>query len=625
MIHLIVAFPDVLFAQVCLNWIDLIDISHLDIAVCNLTYRSSIWKIISTSSLLSPMNMPHKVIFFESYWSWLLDRKLCIRNFVLRHDNDIVLLNRSLLKRDLIDANKAVDNNSMIHYESVKELSIHSSVSVCDELIIITKYLKNLEILHLSCFQYHEYLYDSPLLEMSNYTSKLKSLSFSTATKITEVSLRSMLSANHNTLIALDISYCIGITFGLDLLRQFSNLIELNIMGCMVQRNDYIALSLFLTKLENLSIGGYSTSNVLSDDLIQNIMPCFSKLTYLLICGAKITGEGLLGVLPQSLTSLNFLSCRIMTLRGLNSALSNNLSNVTNFRLFGVINLRNNIDELRILPMRRLTSLILSVLRSSFFDNHLNLLLSDDNISELEFLNLSNNHYITAESCKDLHFPNLMVLDISYCSRIANNGLCNILLKWHMSNLTKLNISHLHKLTGQGLSGLFPQSLTNLDLSNCPMICSEGLCEIFSNNHLSNLTELKMNQSIVNLLLICPSLPVSLVTLSMAESSKLSDENLNQLLSNNLTNLLHLNIAYCIEIKGDGLLSGIFPESLTKLNLNGINMTENNLNHIFTSNNLTNLTMLELTDYHNNTLQTDFIKSHCNNKYLKINWQTEKL
>eukprot|EP01038_Epipyxis_sp_PR26KG_P015382 gene15382-20741_t len=485
----LIRLPDVLLNQILLNWIDLMDLSHLDVALCNRNYRFEIWNVIYNASLIIPMHVPDDVIFSTTYWLWIMKRRLCIKNVRLSDDYELSVL---LMEKELIDSN---GTNRNIDNERVNEISAGCHANELD--LVVSSIWENLEVLNFRFLDLNNNVTDSKISMISNRLKKLKSLSLCYADNITEVSLSAILSSNYYSLTALDINFCSRVTFGENLFKKLSSLIELNIIGCKLLRDDYIELSLTLTRLENLAIGVidlYSSSfAIINDELLPIIMPNFSKLHYLLIKAANTTGKGLIGVLPQTLKSLHLESCHKIVRSELNSIFAkNNITSLTSLSIIGRCN--RLIDDFAILPFRHLKSLTLS---PKWDDNDLSQLLSNGNVSKLEKIILTNNYKIQGYFAKHLHFPCLIELDIS-----------------------------------------------------------------------------------------------------------------------GLTNLLHLDMSYCYEIVCTCLQPGILPESLTELNLYGFK--ENNLHRLFSSNNLTNLTKLELQETTLTSETVLFIQSRCNNKFLDI-------
>lgn len=166
-------------------------------------------------------------------------------------------------------------------------------------------------------------------------------------------------------------------------------------------------------------------------------------------------------------------------------------------------------------------------------------------ISNLTFLNIANTHGI-----KDLnHLPNLSHLDISGSNcGVGNEGIKNL------TNLTSLitecnnkisELNHLTKLVMLDISGpgmtITDRGIQNLNLSILSVRSNEGIKKF---RHMTNLTKLNVshrNDMFIYDIINC----TNLVTL-VADFTHLSEPN-------GLTNLTYLSISYNPHIEDDGL------------------------------------------------------------------------
>eukprot|EP01038_Epipyxis_sp_PR26KG_P015374 gene15374-20726_t len=197
--------------------------------------------------------------------------------------------------------------------------------------------------------------------------------------------------------------------------------------------------------------------------------------------------------------------------------------------------------------------------------------------------------------------PNLS--ELHFDDRFMNRGKAEESLGGAvLPNLTSLNVTNSvfgkDFSDGQCLLGLFPPSLTTINISN---ITASIIQAIFNNNrNYSNLTELIMTSSCKDAegyetMKSLPSLPPSLTNLDLNRITLL---NIHQLFSNGLPNLQVLNL--------NGITSwlayntkdwiGLLSPTITSLNLSGSNITDKILNDLFSTNNLSNLLVLDLRD-----------------------------
>lgn len=71
-------------------------------------------------------------------------------------------------------------------------------------------------------------------------------------------------------------------------------------------------------------------------------------------------------------------------------------------------------------------------------------------------------------------------LVISYCSQIGDVGVTAATRR--QTNLVKLELRGLERLTSAGLAHIKSTSLTTVDLSDCPLITSSGILQLLYRN-----------------------------------------------------------------------------------------------------------------------------------------------
>lgn len=89
-------------------------------------------------------------------------------------------------------------------------------------------------------------------------------------------------------------------------------------------------------------------------------------------------------------------------------------------------------------------------------------------------------------------FPNLLELNLTYCTRVENSDLRNIT---KLKTLENLNLSYCYRVGDEGIQHIAHnlRNLTVLDLSNCPNITDLGLHHI--GRHLTGLKKLNLLSS----------------------------------------------------------------------------------------------------------------------------------
>eukprot|EP01038_Epipyxis_sp_PR26KG_P006846 gene6846-9373_t len=521
-IKLLMQLPDEMLSHLLLNSLSLKDLSSFDVAICNHTFRSKLWKIISKFSCLKPCSTFDEMFLSQPCLIWLFSRQFYVNSLKLEN---------------------------------------------CQSFFV-----------------------------------------FQSDSLITDIGLSVILIANKSSLLCLDIRSCCNLA-GLNIsLSLFSNLLELNIIGCTgITYEAYISLSKVLTSLEILSLGynvdSYITDAqpVINDNLLKTILPNFQKLISLKLWDRNVTGKGWIEIFPPNLTSLNCISCVNLTPDGLNDIFTNNSF--------------NNIKYLSVTDCGEWVCLFLLTVLSHSNINVSNIISLDISDNDCSSFQVDNNNNI-------LYFNSLTELNLSNYSISGDNIIVNILKLWKMPVLTKLKLDDKITMNGERFSRLIPSSLTYLSLCKCRKLSTDGLISIFANNILSNLTHLQMSSFGIDNLQedFLPLFPRSLVSLSMVSIQKLTDHNLNLLLLNNLSNLEELTLSNCSYLIFEKIRPGIFQSNLTSINLNNnYNITSNGLSHIFSTNNLCNLTELHLTKVAHTPTLLDYITSR-SNQYLKIHF-----
>eukprot|EP01038_Epipyxis_sp_PR26KG_P005285 gene5285-7346_t len=344
-IDFLLQVPTEILSHLLFNWLNSLDLSCFDVAMCNHTYRLNIWRAMSYSDGMTPYDTN---IFSLSNLIWLISRNICVNSFIVGNDDwncfKILMKKTNIKLAETKIAFQRVFNRSII---LSLELTSISDGGKCD-LFKLSKYFINLESLHFCCKR--NKLSDSSIILLSASFTKLRVLSLSRAEKLTDCGLAAILSANFQTLTSLNISYCTSI-LGLNVpFILFSNLLELEVIGCYNITNEvYILLSSIMPKLMKLTFGTYHGGARLVDGTMISIISNLQNLIHLTINDGNITGEGFISILPSSLTSLEFLTCMHITAQGLTDIFTkNNLTNIkelitpTNF----LYHLRCNIEQL---------------------------------------------------------------------------------------------------------------------------------------------------------------------------------------------------------------------------------------------------------------------------------------
>lgn len=145
-------------------------------------------------------------------------------------------------------------------------------------------------------------------------------------------------------------------------------------------------------------------------------------------------------------------------------------------------------------------------------------------------------------------YPNLQVLNLSFCKQISDEGLASLA---QLQNLQTLNLSMCNKITDQGLAYLAQlKNLQILNLAACTQITDQGLV---------SLTQLQ-----------------KLKTLGLSGCYRIKDQGLKSL--EQLQNLQTLTLTGCIQITDRGLAFLAQLKNLQALNLSNISrITENGL------------------------------------------------
>eukprot|EP01038_Epipyxis_sp_PR26KG_P014499 gene14499-19465_t len=251
---------------------------------------------------------------------------------------------------------------------------------------------------------------------------------------------------------------------------------------------------------------------------------------------------------------------------------------------------------------------------------------NQSSIAKLELLAC---HYINGSNISPSFLTNLTELTISGCKGINPDGLhamtfgltglsklslvdlnmtsddnLNSLIPENLTNLTYLRLSHLN-FHGRRISEHLPHSLTELDLSHLFHI--RIINEVFSYN-LSNLKILKISCVTIGEVNSTSSFPTNLTRLD-SNFLTLNEQGLVTFLSFNLIHLRYLNMNNNDRITGEDSMK-LLPISLVELHLSGCgNFTEKGL-HQLLSQNLSNLTVLNLsgTDF-KSTIKDDGLNS----------------
>eukprot|EP01038_Epipyxis_sp_PR26KG_P004957 gene4957-6930_t len=188
----------------------------------------------------------------------------------------------------------------------------------------------------------------------------------------------------------------------------------------------------------------------------------------------------------------------------------------------------------------------------------------------------------------------LIKLSLISVDNINDENLSRILL--NVSNLKYLSI-RFTTFTGHGMTGIIPQNLIELDLHGCYNIDSNGIIEIFSNN-LTNLIILNMQwiqgevteQSLQNF-------PQNLLNLNLSRMNSLDEKGLTHILSclNQKNQLKILKLSNNKRITGEESMK-FLPNSLEELDLSYcFDISEQGLSQIL-SKNLCNLTILNVSN-----------------------------
>eukprot|EP01038_Epipyxis_sp_PR26KG_P013409 gene13409-17981_t len=330
-IRLLLNLPDSLLTELWVNWVTLKELSLLDIALCNHNYRKITWQTISSASSTSPIYGAKSVYLSYSYWRWLINRQICVRNLVVTNFWALSYLSSLLIKGEGFSSDFENEfskklSNFTVAFEEKEVLD----GSVGDKLSLnILSIFKNLEIF--TCKDC-PIMSDELLMEISKYLTKLKSFSLiSSFADISDESLANMLSTNESSLSKLIVNGDINtkITGRIFSPMLLSNLEELDLSGCVnISEKDYCSISLSLKNLKILSISGNEEHAIIDDQLLKSMMQKLPNLTSLSVNRGNFNGE-FHPKLPSSLTSLSLTDAENVTYRGLRKLLSNDLSNLT--------------------------------------------------------------------------------------------------------------------------------------------------------------------------------------------------------------------------------------------------------------------------------------------------------
>eukprot|EP01038_Epipyxis_sp_PR26KG_P004284 gene4284-6071_t len=204
-----------------------------------------------------------------------------------------------------------------------------------------------------------------------------------------------------------------------------------------------------------------------------------TNLSEIDISGLRITGEGFSNVLPQSLSSLQLSQCRI-TSKGLCDILSNDLPNLEYLDLSSSCITGIDCSESFALSLTALTTLDICNNEHMTEECVLRLFLNNK-LPNLTELNMSGLKAIANFELQPSLPQSLVCLDIFAMTNLTNNGLKQ-LLSHNLLNLHALGASSLYSITGDGLVGVLPRNLNDIDLSHCKSLTCRGLYDLLVNN-----------------------------------------------------------------------------------------------------------------------------------------------
>eukprot|EP01038_Epipyxis_sp_PR26KG_P015084 gene15084-20296_t len=631
--------PEFLFNQL-MEWLTLIDLSSLDCSLCCHSMRDIVLNRISLSTVYSPLiHNFDKEGQLHSYWMWLQTRKIyfkeiCIQSikeaslFINLYASCITKESQKKLANTMKEFTISLDDDIDINNNETYMLTLET-------LLIGFKLFSNLETFSCDC----RFVSDNILVSILSCCTKLKSISLSNLSAVTDAGISAILKICQTTIESLYIIDCSGIDRMPILPILLPNLVELNYEGNNLENFRFISLG--INGLLSLSLSGMEMTS--TDDSIQETLKNLRNLTSFSIEDTPtFSGISLAHMLPASLTNIELRNCLNVSHKGLCNILSNNLSNLISLELFKLnpTIMMGGICSLPSLPSS-LNSLYIAHI-PSFLDKELNELCSD--LPHLDTLVLTSLGMLTGKKLSFILPQNLRVLTIIDVKNFSDTG-----LKYFLSNklriLSRISIN-CHLITGEGLAEVLPQSIFLLDLSGCylsekglknilsndllnleyldlsycdiiinnnkesiRLLTSElstlhingnkkmtdnGLYHLFLHNNLTNLTRLDMSELYnINNLELKPSLPMSLINLNLSKMKNLTNFGLKQLFSNNLINLKVLDISFCHKINCDNLIQ-VLPNNLECLTLSKCkSLTCDGCYYIFKTN-LTNLKKLVL-------------------------------
>eukprot|EP01038_Epipyxis_sp_PR26KG_P005757 gene5757-7948_t len=332
-----------------------------------------------------------------------------------------------------------------------------------------------------------------------------------------------------------------------------------------------------------------------------------------------------------SITKLKSLTLRysIISDFGIRSILSANQSTLTELNIMDCSHIIGNISaslftNLQTLTLMSLDRLDISLLHLISFgwtglvELHLsNIRCIDDeilslilpNLSNLKCLSLSNNP-LHGRGLSGLFPKSLVEFNLSSYYGFPDDGL-NELISDNLSNVTKLSLSSIGRLKGESfLQHSFPKNLTYLNISYMVSLSEQGLKNMLSFN-LIHLRVLKLKLVHYNNITgeDMEFLPSTLKELDLSDCCGLTEQGLSSILSQDLSNLTILNLQNIgmKNLSKKEILLPPLPQSLTSLNLSyNTRLSNNHLCQLF-FNEMTNLTSLDLTERNDKLLTSECI------------------
>eukprot|EP01038_Epipyxis_sp_PR26KG_P015459 gene15459-20857_t len=391
--------PEHILGQLFCEWLLITDISVLDCALCchNINQRHLLLRIISESSARYPL-YSHRFIISPSYWSWLVNRRFCVKQLYFGNDQ--------LFSFDLFwnYFNQSENDNGWISSNLNKQqLDLNMNYKLLNFIENIT----------------FDSVYNNRFLELSNWKmffrlcTNLRSLSLERL-KINDDSLSSILETSSHYLTQLILIKCDDIIGTNEVLSSsLTNIKELKIVDCVNLKADGWNIMLMgLTNLISLTI------HYLSVTMLRSMSNLFllRSLTFQLINDFNVNNS-LSGIIfPEYLSHLSVSFTRYTQLNELDlqNFFANELRNVTYLELIrdGYI---QNFNSAPSLP-EKLTTLDISKFSINFsMAEVVANLIFPSSLTELDMSHLNDD--IDEDCIKAMlsnnNLPNLTRLDIN--------------------------------------------------------------------------------------------------------------------------------------------------------------------------------------------------------------------